>query len=365
MKDTLTDANFPRTADLRVYHLGLRPGEVANRIVTVGSPSRARTVASHFDAAPKLFELASERGFLTLTGRYKGVPVSVVSIGMGHPNVDFFVREVRECLSGDMLIVRLGSCGSLIDVPVGSVVVPKSSVAVERNLDFAFVSPEECAERPYRISKSASHFLVDSSGFLLIYAFVLCFLFSKVLADLELHSQLHKSLEAAKPQGWKAVIVAGSANASADSFYSSQGRQTSFPDQNENLIEYLQESVKELATLEMETFWLYHLAACWNGRKGTSSGVHAPPLATGPVQPTTSQPSTANVIPKALAGHDTVIRAAAAHLVFASRTSQDFITPCEVTVLEEWTAKGVLDALVEMTIPADRVHGEKGSVWAL
>lgn len=72
----------------------------------MGSPSRAHTVASHFDAAPKPFELASERGFLTITGRYKGVPVSVVSIGMGHPNVDFFVREVRECLSGDMLIVR-------------------------------------------------------------------------------------------------------------------------------------------------------------------------------------------------------------------------------------------------------------------
>ncbi|KAF7378072.1 Uridine phosphorylase [Mycena sanguinolenta] len=340
MKDTLTDANFPRTADLRVYHLGLRPGEVANRIVTVGSPSRARTVASHFDAAPKLFELVSERGFLTLTGRYKGIPVSVVSIGMGHPNVDFFVREVRECLSGDMLIVRLGSCGSLIDVPVGSVVVPKSSVAVERNLDFAFVSPEECQEHPYRISKP-------------------------VLADPELHSQLHLSLAAGKPQDWKAVIVPGSVNASADSFYSSQGRQTSFPDQNENLIEYLQESVKELATLEMETFWLYHLAACWNGRKGTSSGAPAPPLATGPVQPTTSQPSTANAVSKVLAGHDTVIRAAAAHLVFASRTSQDFITPNEVAVLEEWTAKGVLNALVEMTIPADHVHGEEGSVWAL
>ncbi|KAJ7929579.1 nucleoside phosphorylase domain-containing protein [Mycena leptocephala] len=340
MKHTLTDANFPRTDDLRVYHLGLRPGEVANRIVTVGSPSRAHTVASHFDAAPKPFELASERGFLTVTGRYKGVPVSVVSIGMGHPNVDFFVREVRECLSGDMLIVRLGSCGGLIDVPVGSVVVPKSSVAVERNLDYNFVSPEECAEQPYRISKP-------------------------VPADLELHSQVHKCLAAAKPKDWKAVIVAGSANASADSFYSSQGRQTSFPDQNETLIEYLQASVKDVATFEMETFWLYHLAACWNGRKGISDGAHAPPLATGPVQPTTSQPSTAKVILNALAGHNTVIRAAAAQMVFASRTSQDFITPEEVAVLEEWTAKGVLDALVEMTIAPDRIHAEEGSMWAL
>lgn len=97
----------------------------------------------------------------------------------------------------------------------------------------------------------------------------------------------------------------------------------------------------------METFWLYHLAACWSGRKGTSGGIVAPPLATGPVQPTTSQPSTtsARAIPKALAGHDTVIRAAAAHLVFASRTSQDFITPSQVAVLEEWAAKVCLSFL--------------------
>lgn len=75
--------------------------------VIVGTPSRAYTLAGHFDDAPKRFELGSERGFLTLTGRYKGVPMSVISIGMGHPNVDFFVREVRECLSGDMCVVRL------------------------------------------------------------------------------------------------------------------------------------------------------------------------------------------------------------------------------------------------------------------
>ena len=34
-----------------------------------------------------------------LTGTYKGVPVSIVSIGMGAPNMDFFVREGREVLS--------------------------------------------------------------------------------------------------------------------------------------------------------------------------------------------------------------------------------------------------------------------------
>lgn len=91
--------------------------------VTVGDPKRARTIAAHFDKSPKPFELLSERGFLTITGtllsrciqpcrlilvvgRYNGVPISVIAIGMGGPNMDFFVREARECLVGEMVIVR-------------------------------------------------------------------------------------------------------------------------------------------------------------------------------------------------------------------------------------------------------------------
>lgn len=105
----------------------------------------------------------------------------------------------------------------------------------------------------------------------------------------------------------------------------------------------------------METFWLYHLAACWNGRKQTSDAAHAPPLATGPVQPTTSEPSPAKAIPNALAGHDTVIRAAAAHLVFASRTSQDFITPEKVAVLEGWASKVCLSCLLGASSAADEI----------
>lgn len=135
-------ADFPRTLDQRVYHLGLRAGEVANRIVrapavflpamrdwlflrtlptltltltlttdtqiTLGTPSRAHATASYLDPLPAPFTLTSERGFTTITGRYRGVPVSIVSIGMGYPNADFFVREVRECLNGDMVVVRSG-----------------------------------------------------------------------------------------------------------------------------------------------------------------------------------------------------------------------------------------------------------------
>ena len=82
--------------------------------------------------------------------------------------------------------------------------------------------------------------------------------------------KVHRALAAAKPAASKAVILAGIVNASADrfvasldqkkniksavffsSFYSSQGRQTSFPDHNSDLIENLQTEIEDLATLEV------------------------------------------------------------------------------------------------------------------
>ncbi|KAG6827386.1 hypothetical protein H0H92_011984 [Tricholoma furcatifolium] len=337
MKDALTDANFPRTADQRVYHLGLRAGEVANRILTVGSPSRARAIAACLDKNIEPFVLSSERGFLTITGRFKDVPISIISIGMGSPNMDFFIREVRECLSGDML----GSCGALLDVQVGTIVVPKASVAVTRNLDFNFIDAEDSVESAYRISKP-------------------------VYADPNLHLELQKALATARPAGSRSEILAGTINASADSFYSSQGRHTSFPDHNEDLIEKIQASTPGLATLEMETFHLYHLAACWSGRR-TAPKVPEPPLTAGPVKPVASVPSSPTFPTRSLrlASPETVIRAAAAQMVFASRTSQDFITPDEVTELERWTGEGVLNALRNVIIPLDRLHPEKDSVWEI
>jgi len=74
--------------------------------VTVGAPSRAKALALLLDERPEPFKIASERGFLTITGRYKGVPVSIVSIGMGSPNMDFFIRETRESVNGDLVIIR-------------------------------------------------------------------------------------------------------------------------------------------------------------------------------------------------------------------------------------------------------------------
>lgn len=92
----------------------------------------------------------------------------------------------------------------------------------------------------------------------------------------------------------------------------------------------------------METFHLLHLAACWTGRtvasRLASSGI---PLTTGPVVPVIAQPQNLTqqqqppAAPPSLP--NTVIRAAAVHMVFASRKSRDFITPQQVQELEYWT----------------------------
>ncbi|KAJ8583905.1 purine and uridine phosphorylase [Rhizopogon salebrosus TDB-379] len=344
MKDRIQDANFPKTEDGRVYHLGIRAGEVANRIITVGSLSRAERIAKMLDASPKLFSLHSERGFLTVTGCYKTVPVSIVCIGMGAPNADFFIREVRECVRGDMVVIRLGSCGCLTDLPVGSLVLPASSISCTRNVDFNFASGDPW-EVPYRLSKPVS-------------------------ADPDLHKALQDALELTRPPSIGNLVVSNAVNASTDSFYSSQGRQTSFQDHNASLIDHLKAAVPGLTTLEMETFWIFHLAASWRGVKQSSAAID-PPLAASPVVPAFSGTSsgTSEQIEGPHSGLDEdispgpVIRAAAAQMVFASRSSQDFVSPEQVNQLENWSGRGVLEALRKFNISTERLHPPSGSVW--
>ncbi|KAF8308984.1 purine and uridine phosphorylase [Clavulina sp. PMI_390] len=359
MKDTVTDSNFPRTSEGRVYHLGLKHGELANRILTVGDPARATSIAQLLGPLPesnRTLRVESERGFLMYTGLYKGVPLSIVAIGMGFANMDFLVREGRECVDGDMYMIRFGSCGCLTDLPVGSIVAPKESVSVTRNYDFDFGMPfnPETWHAAYRISKPA-------------------------ISDPTLHEILVKSLKNTISQD-HVQVLGECTNASADSFYSSQGRITSFNDHNDSLIDHLLETVPGVTTLEMETFHLLHLAQSYNrsiltvtSNTLTSSsatdpnldaslpvpqtrppapGITRSPAGSSPVVPTTAAntsdtPSPLPVIHNRPPARG-LIFAAAAQMIFASRvTANAFITPEEVVKTQEWGGKACLDALAQ------------------
>ena len=141
-KPSYEGTNAMPRQDGRTLHVGVTEGDVAARIITCGTEERARAVASSFDGGVIEREVASARGYLTLTGKCNGVPVSVIATGMGVAMMDFMVREVLAVLppaTGDdarALMVRFGTCGSIHDdVPAGSVVVcSRGSTYVRREL---------------------------------------------------------------------------------------------------------------------------------------------------------------------------------------------------------------------------------------
>ncbi len=73
----------------------------------------------------------------------------------------------------------------------------------------------------------------------------------QVFADPTFHDVVESALNESKPEGSTTNIVAGIVNASADSFYASQGRQTSFPDCNQTLIQQIIDATEDVATLEV------------------------------------------------------------------------------------------------------------------
>lgn len=112
----------------KVYHLNLKPGDVADTIILVGDPGRAGIIATYFDEIR--FE-GHNREIYTYTGVYKGKEISVVSTGMGTDNIeivlteldalfniDFETRQFKSTLTS-LNFIRIGTSGALQkDIPV-------------------------------------------------------------------------------------------------------------------------------------------------------------------------------------------------------------------------------------------------------
>ena len=94
---------------MKPQHLTAKPGEVAERVVVVGDPARAKDVAEKFLEEPKL--VSKNRELLVFTGKYKGVPVSVAVHGIGGPSAAIVFEELR--MLGAKYMVRLGTAGSM------------------------------------------------------------------------------------------------------------------------------------------------------------------------------------------------------------------------------------------------------------
>lgn len=121
--------------DGSVYHLNLKPENIATNIILVGDQNRVPKIAKHFETIE--FE-TQKREFRTITGTYKGTRFSVISTGIGPDNIDIVMNELDALVNIDLKlrtiktihtklnIVRIGTSGSLQnDIPVDSFVLAK------------------------------------------------------------------------------------------------------------------------------------------------------------------------------------------------------------------------------------------------
>ena len=140
--------------DGSIFHLHLRPEQLADKIILVGDPGRVALVASHFEE--KECEVES-REFKTVTGTYKGKRITVLSTGIGCDNIDIVVNELDALANIDFAtrhekpnfrqleLVRIGTCGGLQPhTPEGTFIASQKSLGFDGLLNFYAGRNEAC-----------------------------------------------------------------------------------------------------------------------------------------------------------------------------------------------------------------------------
>ncbi len=136
-----------------IYHLNLRPDEIANTIMLVGDPDRVKEVSKHFDSIECKLHF---REFITHTGLLAGKRLSVMSTGIGTDNIDIAVNELDALANIDFTtreikpktkslnFIRLGTCGALQpDISVDSLIASTHGLGIDNLLNFYRIEQNE------------------------------------------------------------------------------------------------------------------------------------------------------------------------------------------------------------------------------
>ena len=151
MTDSAMATYFPPSEliinpDGSIFHLHVRPEQLADRVILVGDPGRVPLVASHFET--RECDIQS-REFHTITGTRKDKRITVVSTGIGCDNIDIVLNELDALANiyfgtrrenpvlRSLQLVRIGTCGGLQpDTPLGSFVCSEISIGFDGLLNF-------------------------------------------------------------------------------------------------------------------------------------------------------------------------------------------------------------------------------------
>ncbi|MDR0384596.1 MAG: nucleoside phosphorylase [Prevotellaceae bacterium] len=133
-------------SDGSIFHLHLRPEDIADTVILVGDPARVDMIAGYFDTVES--EKAN-REFVTKTGHIGKKRLSVLSTGIGADNIDIAMTELDALVNIDfnsrtvkrnhrsLQILRLGTSGALHpDIPPGSIIMSDISIGFDGLLNF-------------------------------------------------------------------------------------------------------------------------------------------------------------------------------------------------------------------------------------
>ena len=146
MKEVIAPSELIINEDGTIFHLHVRPEQLADKVILVGDPGRVQTVAAHFDRMECDIQ---SREFHTITGWYNGKRITVVSTGIGCDNIDIVLNEIDALANIDfetrtikdnlrvLDLVRIGTCGGLQpENPIGSYIASCKSIGFDGLLNF-------------------------------------------------------------------------------------------------------------------------------------------------------------------------------------------------------------------------------------
>jgi len=235
--------------DGSIYHLNLKPENIAQDIIFVGDQDRVEKVTAYFDS---IEFTTQKREFKTQTGTYKGKRITVISTGIGPDNIDivlneldalvnidFSTRKVKEKLTS-LNIIRIGTSGSLqAIIPVDSIVLSQYAIGLDNML------------RSYCIDEISNKEIEN--------AFI-----EQTNWDLKKGKPYVVSSSKALEKLFYSIEIQKGFTATAGGFYGPQGRVLRLNIQDTNLNQKMDQfnfNGIQITNLEMETAAIYGLSA--------------------------------------------------------------------------------------------------------
>ncbi len=230
-----------------VYHLALKPEQLADIVILVGDQDRVALVSNFFDS---IEHQSQHREFVCHTGTFKGKRISAISSGIGTDNIDITINEIDALANIDLItrnnkpthrkldLIRIGTCGILqSDIPVHSYILSSHAVGLD---NVAHFYPITFSEKEQELAQFF-HAFSELPNTIIPYA-------------VEASSRLYTKLYSEKTNSGITVTSSG--------FYAPQGRALRLglvnPEINERLAEFRFDE-NRILNFEMESSALFSL----------------------------------------------------------------------------------------------------------